>query len=90
MVIIDLDKLEDLFSYHNPENNEVRKAEHSKMNEICANFGVEIAKIIGSKPDELTNILRQIQMIRMLGNQAITFKHENIDYRDIFVEGDND
>ncbi len=80
--IVNKEKLKNLFSYHPPVNKE-RQKKHEDVNKYCAEFAVSLADIISS-PAELTVLLRKVQEIRMLANQAIVYEDANISYQDIF------
>lgn len=83
---IDRSKLRDLFSYP-PPVDEVRKREHEIVNTASEDFAIVLSEVI-QDPAELTTILRKIQEVRMLANQAIAFKSVGISYRGIYKEGE--
>ena len=84
MVNINLEKLRDLFSYHPPVDSD-RELKHEAINEAAVDFALAIAEVIDN-PAELTTILRKIQEVRMLANQAIVLDSENLSYRGIFED----
>lgn len=79
---IDVNKLKDVFSYHPPDAERAKK--HSEWNTLVVDFVVKASEYIES-PNDYTVFLRQMQEIRMLGNQTITNKAIGLNYRDIFV-----
>lgn len=81
---INKDKLVDLFSYHPPVTEE-RKQKHSVANKACVDFALTLSEVI-TDPAELTTLLRKIQEVRMLANQAITYEAEQLSYRDIYIQ----
>lgn len=84
MTKVNQDKLKELFTYHVPTSKQ-RQTEHEIINKASEEFAVALSKVIDN-PAELITLLRKIQEMRMLVNQAITFKYNNLSYRDIFVE----
>lgn len=84
---IDRSKLRDLFSYH-PPVDEGRKRQHEVVNTASEDFAIALSEVI-QNPAELTTLLRKIQEIRMLANQAITFDSVGISYRGIYEAKDS-
>lgn len=82
--MVNKEKLKELFSYH-PSTEKDREDKHKIMNQCCSDFAVALSEVI-SNPAELTVLLRKIQEIRMLGNQAIAYESVGLSYRDIFEE----
>ena len=80
--MVNKEKLKELFSYH-PTTEKEREEKHEKMNQCCCDFALSLSDII-SNPAELTVLLRKIQEIRMLGNQAIAYDSVGLSYREIF------
>jgi uncharacterized protein YdgA (DUF945 family) len=84
---INKSSIEELFKYHPPVDAE-RQSKHDAINEASIRFAVELAEVI-SNPAELTTLLRKIQEVRMLANQAVTYDAVGLSYRAIFI-GDDD
>lgn len=84
---ISLQAIEDLFSYHPPQNDAEREL-HKIVNESSVEFAKTLASVVKS-PAELTTILREIQKVRMLANAAVCYERVGINYRDVFVAVDN-
>lgn len=80
---INAEKLNDVFSYHPPDEERAKK--HAEWNQLVINFVTESAEYIES-PADYTVFLRQMQVIRMLGNQTICNQSIGLNYRDIFVD----
>lgn len=85
---IDKEKLVSLFSYRNPQNNEQRKNDHIKVDKMYRELVLELADVI-TNPAELTTLLREVTKLRMLTNQSVVYKHEDINFKDIFVTEDD-
>lgn len=81
---IDRLKVRDLFSYH-PPVDEARKRAHEVVNTASEDFAIALSEVI-EDPSELTAILKKIQEVRMLANQAIAFKSVGINYRGIYKD----
>lgn len=81
---IDRLKLRDLFSYHPPVDEDRKKA-HEVVNTASEDFAIALSEVIDD-PAELTTLLRKIQEVRMLANQAIAFKSVGIGYRGIYKD----
>lgn len=77
-----LTKLEDLFSYHPPKTDEEREL-HSIVNQASVDYIKSLAQVI-KNPAELTTLIRKVQEVKMLANQALTYERENISIRDLF------
>ncbi len=77
-------KLRDLFSYH-PTAEEDTRRRYNVVNTAAEDFGIALSEVIDD-PAELTTILRKIQEVRMLANQAVTMKSVEISYRGIYEE----
>lgn len=77
-----LTKLEDLFSYHPVRTPEEGKS-HDIVNKASVDYAKQLAEVV-KNPAELTTILREIQKIRMLANQALTYERKGTSIRDLF------
>lgn len=64
--------IEEQFTYHAPKTEE-RKAKHRKLNDAAIAFAKVIDEVVEDK-ESLPGILTQVQLARMLGNQAITWE----------------
>jgi hypothetical protein len=80
---IDIEKLKDVFSYHSPDKERAKK--HSEWNDLVVEFVVKASDYIDT-PSDFTVFLRQMQEIRMLGNQTITNQSIGLNYKDIFIQ----
>jgi hypothetical protein len=78
---IDKVKLKALFSYHPPVDEE-RKHHHQVVNDSTEIYAIALSEVIDD-PAELTTILRKLQEVRMLANQAIAFKSAGVSYKAI-------
>ena len=63
--------LEEQFKYHPPD--EVRAKKHEQINKFALLFAEIVAENI-EDPDTIQNIINQIQVARMLANQALTYE----------------
>lgn len=84
---IDRSKLRDLFSYHPPVDEE-RKRQHEVVNTASEDFAIALSEVIQDSA-ELEILLRKIQEVRMLANQAIAFNSVGISYRGIYEAKEN-
>ena len=64
--------IEDQFTYH-PPTTEERKAKHKKLNDAAIEFAKAVDEVVEDKA-AVQDILTQVQLARMLGNQAITWE----------------
>lgn len=76
--------LEQLFTYHPPKNEEQQEL-HNIINEASLMYASFLAGVI-KNPTELTTILREIQKVKMMANQAVTYERLGISIRDLFSE----
>jgi len=79
---IDKVKLKALFSYHPPVDEE-RKRQHQVVGDSTEIYAIVLSEVIDD-PAELTTILRKLQEVRMLANQAIAFKSAGVSYKAIY------
>ena len=79
--------IQDLYTYKPPKEGDDRK--FKIVNKLSADFAIGLSGII-TNPAELTTLLRKIQEIRMLANQAICYQSHNISYADVFKTEDSD
>jgi hypothetical protein len=78
-----LRKLEDLFSYH-PPNNDAEQKLHTIVNEASIAYVKALAGVI-KNPAELTTVMRKVQEARNLANFALSCERVGISYRDLFL-----
>lgn len=74
--------LENLLTYH-PPKTEKRRKEHELVNDLVVSFLLDIADIVDD-PAEFTTLFRKMQEVRMMCNQAITYKEEKIKIGDMY------
>jgi hypothetical protein len=75
-------KLEELFSYHPPQNAEER-AKHDLVNKATVIYAKSLAEVIKNHA-ELTVALRKLQEVRNTANFAVSCEREGISYRGLF------
>jgi len=75
-------KLRDLFVYH-PTTEEETRNKYNVINTASEDFAIALSEVIDD-PAELTTLLRKIQEVRMLANQAVTLKSIGGSYRGIY------
>ena len=75
-------KLKALFNYHPPVDEE-RKRQHQIVGNSTEIYAIALSEVIDD-PAELTTILRKLQEVRMLANQAIAFKSAGVSYKAIY------
>ena len=63
--------LEEQFKYHPPDTERAKK--HEQINKYALLFAEIVAENI-EDPDTIQNIVNQIQVARMLANQALTYE----------------
>lgn len=79
-----LTKLEDLFNYHPPKTDEEKEL-HNIVNQASISYVKSLAQVV-KNPAELTTLIRKVQEVKMLANQALTYQREGISIRDLFSE----
>ncbi len=75
-----------LFTYKPPTEQD--KEKFDRVKEAVIDFAVDLSAVV-THPAEMTIILRKIQEIRMLANQAICYQSNNISYSDVFFIGED-
>jgi hypothetical protein len=63
--------LQEQFKYHPPDAERAKK--HEQINKYALLFAEIVAENI-ENPDTVQNIINQIQVARMLANQALTYE----------------
>lgn len=80
-----IESIRDLYTYKPPRDED--KAKFEKVNQLSADFAIGLSSLV-TNPAELTVLLRKIQEIRMLANQAICYQSYGISYRQVYEDSD--